>query len=105
MAIQLGTKILDAATVTGAGLTINTNASRRAIQAIVAGTGSVSATVLIEVSLDNSTWMTLSTITLTGTTSASDGTAVDAPWLCMRANVSAVSGTGAAVTVYMVAMP
>ena len=69
-------------------------------QAIVSGTGSVSATVGIQVSNENETgqgtnsnWITISTITLTGTTTATDGFTTIAPWRFVRANVTAVSGT------------
>lgn len=70
-------------------------------QATVVGTGSVTATVNIEVSDDNVGWLVLSTLALSGTTSASDGFTSIAPWQFARANVTAISGTGAAVTVTM----
>lgn len=43
----------------------------------------------------------LGTITLTGTNSASDGFTTQAPWRYVRANVTAVTGTGAVVNVLM----
>lgn len=70
----------------------------RAFQATVAGTGAVSATVLIQVSNDATNWITLATITLSGTNSATDGVAMSAAWGFVRGNVTAISGTGAAVT-------
>ncbi len=81
-------------------------------QAIVTGTGAVSATVTIEVTNDpransdpaNAAWVStvLGTITLSGTTSSSDGFVTsNAPWKYVRANVTAISGTGATVQVYM----
>ncbi len=97
-------KIMDAVTTTATGTAYYAGHKfrpQRTFQAIVAGTGSVSATVLIEVSLNNSNWELLATIALTGTTSDSDGGAAEAPWQWYRARVSAISGTGAAVTVWM----
>jgi hypothetical protein len=91
--------LLTAATATGAGASFSSHTSKRTFQATVTGTGAVTATVLIEASLNGTTWLTAGTITLSGTTSASDGFALDAPWGCFRANVTARSGTGAAVTV------
>lgn len=79
-------------------------------QAIVTGTGAVSATVSIQVTNEDATaagvngnWCTttLGTITLTGTTAVSDGFTSIAPWRWVRVNVTAISGTGAAVQVLM----
>jgi len=72
-------------------------------QANVVGTGAVSATVIIDASNDNVYWCAtpLGTITLSGTTSHSDGFTTTAPWKYVRARVTAVSGTGATVTVNM----
>lgn len=91
-------KLLDAATTTATGNPFQPPAGG-CYQATVVGTGSVSATVLIEVSIDGVSWMTLSTITLSGTTSASDGFVAAGGWPNVRSRVSAISGTGAAVTV------
>lgn len=44
-------------------------------------------------------WVLLGTITLTGTLEASDGFATASAWKWTRANVTAITGTGAAVTV------
>jgi hypothetical protein len=77
-----------------------------AYQAIVTGTGAVTATVLIQVSNEEATfngtkanWITAGTITLTGTTTATDGFVTEATWRYVRANVTAASGTGATVEV------
>lgn len=45
-------------------------------------------------------WVTLGTITLTGTTEASDGFATASAWKWTEANVSAISGTNATVQVF-----
>lgn len=90
------------APVAGASATErNTESGLRTIQATVAGTGAVTATVLIEFSNDGSSWLLGATMTLSGTTQASDGFAVTASWLYCRANLTAVSGTGSAVNVIM----
>lgn len=85
-------------TVTGAPLQ---NPAGGCFQATVNGTGAVSATVLVEVSIDGVGWLTLATITLSGTTSATDGFVAAAGWPNVRARVSAISGTSAAVTALM----
>jgi hypothetical protein len=69
--------------------------------ATVAGTGAVTATVPIEYSLDGTYWATGATITLSGTTSATDGYATVADWPFCRAKTTAISGTNATVTVKM----
>ena len=68
--------------------------------------GAGASTIIIEVSnLDPpgaNDWVVAGTITLTlGTTPTSDGFVTDAPWTFVRARVSAISGTNAAVSVVM----
>ena len=79
-----------------------------AFQGIVTGTGAVTATVLIKATNEEATylgskanWITIGTITLTGTTTATDGFTTIAPWRYMVASVTAISGTGATVEVLM----
>lgn len=90
-------------TSTGAGNFVYKDAPKATFQAIVSGTGAVTATVTIEYSNDgvNACSTVGGTITLSGTTSSTDGFTSDAPWKYVRANVTAVSGTGATVQVYM----
>lgn len=70
-------------------------------QATVTGTGAVTATVLIECTVNGSNWLTLGTITLTGTTVATDGFSSQGQWCQYRATTSNVTGTGATVSVHM----
>jgi hypothetical protein len=102
--------LLNAATTTGAGeawhprdtaaLATYTYHSFQAVGATSASTGA--ATVLIQVSNDGTNFFTLGTITLTlGTATTSDGFAVANTYEYYRANLSAVSGTNATVSVYM----
>jgi len=86
-------------TTTGTSEIIQPWGTRRTIEATVTGTGAVSATVVVQISNDETNWLTLTTLTLSGTTTAFDGAAMDAAWRYMRVNLSAISGTGAAVTV------
>jgi hypothetical protein len=102
--------LLSAATTTGAGTAWHPSDtaayatyglhSFQAVGATSASTGA--ATVLIQVSDDGTNYITMGTITLTlGTSTTSDGFAVANTWEYYRANISAISGTGATVTVYM----
>jgi hypothetical protein len=98
-------------TTTATGTAEYKDSPNSTYQAIVAGTGAVTATVVIEVTNDpransdpaNAAWVStvLGTITLSGTTTASDGFTTNAPWKYVRARVTAISGTGATVQVYM----
>jgi len=93
--------LLKNATTTTTGPWMFKDAPKAAIQATVVGTGAVSATITFEVSNDATYAIStlLGTITLSGTTSASDGFTTDAPWKYIRANVTAISGTSATVNV------
>ncbi len=97
--------LLNAVTTTGTGpiryLASSPGDANRTYQATVSGTGTVSATVVVQASDDNVGWVTIGTITLSGTTTATDGFASTAPWIEVRGNVTAISGTGAAVTLTM----
>jgi hypothetical protein len=98
--------LLSAVTGTGAGSGVllcgSFNPScdpHKTYLASVSGTGSVSTTVNVEVTNNPAIgWVVLATISLSGTTSASNGTNSAAAWPYVRGNVTAVSGTGAAVT-------
>ena len=74
-----------------------------AFQAVIQGTGAVSATVTIEGSNDGTFWngTVLGTITLTGTTSDADGFAIVAPYKYVRAVLASLTGTAASVYVTM----
>jgi hypothetical protein len=97
-------KILDAVTVTGPGDTYRSGSGRRTIhtfQAIITGTGAITATVLIQSSLDAIHWGTLVTFTLSGNDSDSAIAAAEAPYEYYRVNVTAISGTGCAATMWI----
>jgi hypothetical protein len=94
--------ILHTSTTTGPSGPTDDGAANVTFQAwgtTTAGAGA--ATINIEGSNHTSApWITLGTITLVlGTTAVTDGFVVSAPWLYTRANVTAISGTGASVTV------
>ena len=71
----------------------------KSFQAVVAGTGAVSAVVNIEVSNNGVDWLVLSTLSLSGTTRATDGFVANGPWAQFRGNVTSISGTAATVQV------
>lgn len=89
--------------VTGAGSSMEAWMENRTFQAKGSTTsGAGAATVIAEGSNDNVNWITLGTITLTlGVAETSDGFASDARWAHLRGRVSAISGTGAKVSLFM----
>ncbi len=92
--------VLSGKTSTGDSDVFTILPGQRTFSAKVVGTGAVTATIIIKVSnTGDDDWATAATITLSGTTSDSDGFAMNAKWAHTKANVSAISGTGAAVTV------
>ena len=89
--------------VTGAGAgkrRPRASSTFQAVGSVSASTGA--ATIVVEVSNDGVNWLTLGTIPLTlGTSATADGFASDAPWVFVRGNVTAISGTDAAVSLLM----
>ena len=97
------TTILAGKTSTTTGDWMYKDAPKAAFQANVVGTGAVTATIVFDVSNDGTYACStvLGTITLSGTTSSTDGFTTDAPWKYVRARVTAISGTNATVAVSM----
>lgn len=97
-------KIMDAVTSASTGQVFNLddlNASNILIQATVVGTGAVTANVIIEFSLDGIGWLSdsTSTLSLSGTSVATSSFNSIGNWSLIRARCTAISGTGAALTV------
>lgn len=97
--VKLGNLVTNQTTTGTGSIAGPATAGRKTFQGTVTGSGSVSATIAINVSNDKVDWITLGTITLSGTNAATDGFATEASWGYYQANVSALSGTGASVTV------
>ena len=72
-----------------------------AFQATILGTGAVACTVAIQCSLDATNWITLGSIPLSGTTTATDGFSAVGQWIYYRAVVSGVTGTITSIRVNM----
>lgn len=98
-------KLLDAATTTGAGGVVTRAPGHTSV--LASGTtsaGAGAATINIEVSNAGTEWVVAGTLTLVlattiTTTTNTDGFNINAGWRYIRANVTAISGTNAAVTV------
>jgi hypothetical protein len=99
MAYQI--PLLTGVLVTGAGTGVPIPHAPASFQAVVTGTGAVTAVIACQVSNDGINWLTAGTISLSGTTTATDGFPMTAPWLYVRGNITSISGTSAAVTLTM----
>lgn len=94
--------ILNGATATGAGSAYRMIGGGRATVSAYGTTssGSGSASITIYVSNSGNAYISAGTISLTlGTTAVEDGFAIDAAWTFIKADVTAISGTGATVSV------
>jgi len=94
------------ALTTGAGISVFaqrlTSQNRTfSFQAILTGTGVLTATVDIEVSNDGSNWKAMHSFALSGVGLDNQVAVLTLPFSQIRANVTAITGTGAQVSVNM----
>jgi len=104
MASAPSVKILDSRRTTGAGDRHNpVRGGLRSFQAVGKTTaGSGACVVRIQVSNNGVDWISAGTITLTlSATNSTDGFVTYMSWQYVRANVDSISGTNAAVSVWM----
>lgn len=93
------TPLLDNVTTVSAGaVVLGGQIASFSAQASVAGTGAVSATVVIEGSNNAADWVPIATLNMSGTTRATDGGVAQTLWAQIRARVTAISGTSASVS-------
>lgn len=85
-------------TATGEDLTCSNN-DRRTFQAVCTGTGAVTADIILEGSNNKQNWITLSTISLSGTAPQTGSFDHYSAWTFIRARTQNVTGTNATVTV------
>ena len=95
--------LLDAADATGESGSHTPRGRKATFQAVGSTTaGAGTATVKVQVSNDEEIWLDAASIALTlATIESSDGFTLDAPWKFVRANLTALTGTGAEVSVFM----
>jgi len=97
------TQSLVGATITGPGIPVGTTVSSVTNSTTIVMSGNASASGTVQVVFYANNWITtgLGTITLSGTTTNTDGFATVSAWRYVRANVTAISGTGATVQILM----
>ena len=96
--------LADKQTVVGPCLTVNTNPNantdgRRGFQALVTGTGPVSATIEVSGCIIKDRPIRIATITLSGTDAATDATDDSFPWEYYTAEITVLTGVNASVTI------
>lgn len=89
------------APATGATVALPPENGKATFQIVLKGTGALTAALVLEVSNDGENWLNLVTFSLSGTTVVTDGAVSDAPWGYVRARLTAITGTGANVSVFM----
>lgn len=99
--MAVATYLLEPVISTGYGPTRQLHGARFTFAAKVSGTGAVAATVKVQVSNDTATWYDMIVFDLSGTSSAAEAEALEAPWAYGRGNVTALSGTGATAEIMM----
>lgn len=106
MARILTDTLLSSKATTGAGSTFRPAGTERTFQCFgTTSSGAGSATVLVQISNDGTNFEDLGTFTLTLDTTVvaagGSGFTSEKPWVYVRGYVSAISGTGAAITLIM----
>ena len=94
-------EILASSTAVATGTTVSTLKAGGTFQAIVSGSGAVSATVVVSGSLYAGQWITLATMKLNGFDVATEGFVHAGAWAFYRADLVQISGTGATCSVNM----
>lgn len=92
-------KLLDAATAVVTGAAFRRTGPRAGYQATITGSLTVSATVEIDGSNDGQNWASALTLSPNGSNTDTRIGGVSVPYAFHRARITAISGTGAAVTV------
>ncbi len=91
-----------AATVTGEIFSGQwSNVGKAMVQAVVSGTGAVTATVPVYGSNDGENWHTIGTIALNDADVDSDILGIDYPWMFIRVDLTAITGTDAVASATM----
>ena len=80
--------------------TINLWGGKNSFQVNVVGTGTVSVTATPQFSNDGVYWIAGTALSLTGTTSDTDGFTLDGAWAYCRIALTSITGTGATVTIF-----
>ena len=96
--------ILPASTASATGGAFVPKSSPIFFMATISGTAALTGTIIVEATNDplvTTSWLTLGTIALTGTTTAQDGFSSSAQPANVRARLSALTGTSASVIVTM----
>lgn len=94
----------DSATTNVSTLPVNMWGAYNSVQVKITGTGTVSVTATLQVSNIGGTtdadWIDATALSLSGTTTDTDGATLASGWQWMRVKLASITGTGATVTVF-----
>lgn len=93
------TNLISSATSVISGDSFPGIGGRASFQAILTGTGALTADIRIEGSNNGIHWIELMSFAMSGNASVTDGGVTDASWAWVRARIESISGTGASATV------
>jgi hypothetical protein len=99
--------LLDAVSITGAGNhhykddSEQIDTSKRIYEVILAGTGAITATCVVEGSLNGENWEPIVTFTVTGSDLVTDYYKSFTQWIFTRGNITGITGTSAKLTLLM----
>lgn len=79
---------------------VNLWGAHNSFQVNLTGSGTVSVTADVQVSNDNTNWITATSLSLTGSGGDVDGATLQSGWAYARVNFSSITGTSATVSVY-----
>lgn len=96
-------------TATGAQSTAGPDARQypKSFHGYIAGSGNITATIVVQVANTPiaptvaGQWVTLGTITLSGSAAVSDGFSSEAPWQWYRGNITAMSNANTVAALYV----
>lgn len=88
------------ATTNVATLPVQMWGAYNSVQVVIAGTGTVSVTASVQVSNDASNWIEATSLSLSGTTTDTDGATLASGWKWLRVSLASITGTGATATVF-----
>lgn len=75
--------------------------ANNAVQVVLVGSGSISVTAAVQVSIDGANWIQATSLTVSGTATATNGATLLSGWRYMRVNLTSITGTGATATVFV----
>lgn len=85
---------------TSSSIATSTKRKIVSLQAVLAGTGSISGLAHVEVSSDASHWFYSTSFNMSGTGDQSEGLVMEIPWVYVRVRIETITGTVSSFKLY-----